>query len=211
MLLIRTRSGAPVSEPVTMETLVRGHPSSARAGHLRRDLARSLRRAARRRDRAPADLCPRHPAGRPVGPRPAAQHAGDRRARCGRRAHRPIRAGRAGACSAVAAFGLATIVFGLSSDVTSRRRALSAGRRRHDQRLCPPDPGPDRDARSDARPGLGGELGVRRASRRTRRVRSGASGGRRGPSGRWSSAASARRSWPSPRRACSPNCGTATG
>ena len=47
----------------------------------RRHLARSLRRAARRRDRAAADLCARHPGCRTVGARPAALGAGGRGAR----------------------------------------------------------------------------------------------------------------------------------
>ena len=45
----------------------------------RRDLARPVRRAARRRDRAVADLCPRHPRGRPLGARPVALGASGRR------------------------------------------------------------------------------------------------------------------------------------
>ena len=51
-----------------------------RQGDPRDDLARPLRGAPRRRDGADADLRPRHPAHRPLGPRRAARGAGGRRA-----------------------------------------------------------------------------------------------------------------------------------
>ncbi len=51
-----------------------------REGGAGRDLARPLRRAAGRRHRAAAGLCPRHPRGRALGPRPAAGRPRHRRA-----------------------------------------------------------------------------------------------------------------------------------
>ena len=100
----------------------------------RRDLARSVRRAARRRDGAAADLRARHPASRARGP--SARYAARRRSAPPSRRSRwradPIER-RAGAkmLACVALFGAATIVFGLSRSFTlSLRRARSSSARR---------------------------------------------------------------------------------
>ena len=53
---------------------------AARPHHPRHAVARHVRGVSRRRDRAVADLCPRHPADRAVGTGPSALGAGDRRA-----------------------------------------------------------------------------------------------------------------------------------
>jgi hypothetical protein len=77
------------------------------AGRARRDLARPVRRAVRRRGRAAADLRPRPAAGRRVGPGPAARRAGGGRARHLDRAH-PLAGDaprRPRAASAVAVYG----------------------------------------------------------------------------------------------------------
>ena len=88
-------------------------------------------------------------------------------------AHRPVarNAGRR-MLQAVALFGLSTIGFGLSTSLYLSLACLAAHRRRrHGQRLCPPDPRPDRDAGRDARPRRGGELDLHRRLERARRVR----------------------------------------
>ena len=67
------------------------HPADA--GDARRDLARPVRRALRRRDRAAAALREADPPHRPARPRRAAQRAGGRRAARRRDARPPARSG----------------------------------------------------------------------------------------------------------------------
>ena len=85
--MIRIERMAPSREPLTLESLLRGlrlHPPQS--GDLRRHLARSVRGAARRRDRAAAGVRARRVRGRPVGTRPVARRARGRRAHHGARA-----------------------------------------------------------------------------------------------------------------------------
>ena len=72
----------------------------------------------------------------------------------------------------VAAFGVATIVFGLSTSlVLSLDCAGRHGGRRHGERLHPPPARPARDAGRDPRAGERGECGLHRRLERARRVR----------------------------------------
>ena len=73
----------------------------------------------------------------------------------------------------VATFGLATCVFALWPDepLAFSGGAGRAGRRRHAQRLCPPDPRPAGHARRHARAGGRRLLGLHRGLQRARRVR----------------------------------------
>ena len=100
--LIRIERSTAAARAVHAEGLLRGlrlHPPQP--DHPRRDLARPVRRAARRRDRAVAGVRARYPCGGPLGARPVARRARGRRARHGDRADalvvRPQR--RAASCS----------------------------------------------------------------------------------------------------------------
>ena len=74
--------------------------------------------------------------------------------------------GRASGCSpASRCSGVATIVFGLSTNLVLLGRGADGGRRRrHGHHRDPADPDPDADARRDARPRVLGELAVLRHS-----------------------------------------------
>ena len=133
IFLIRIeRRRAPASaRPVVGSRRHSLHPQPA--GRARRDIARHVRRAARRRDGAAADLRARHPAHRAVGPRPAALAPGGRRAGDGAVARAPpaatprgpedVRRGRRvrrrrRSCSAVASFALSLVALSCSARPT---------------------------------------------------------------------------------------------
>ena len=79
--------------------------------------------------------------------------------------------------AAVAVFGAATIVFGLSTVARRCRSSRSRRRRRrHGERGGAADVGAAGDPGRDARAGRGGELGVHRRVERARRVRIGRGG-----------------------------------
>ena len=165
-----------------------------------RDLARSVRGAARRRDGAPAHLRARHPAPRSVGARHPARRACRRRrrhrrdrSRCGRseRARAP-RCSRVSPCSVSA-----TVVFGLSRSFALSLAALVVvGAADMVSVVVRSVAHPAGDSRCDARPGERRQHGVHRRQQRARRVRVGADRPVvRRRSGRSSSEASARCSW----------------
>ena len=116
-------------------------------GGARRDLARPVRHAARRRHRAAADLRQGRARDRPVGPGPAALGAGARRARDLDRGSRTTRSSSASAvcCSSRSRrSALATVVFAFSTSLMlSIARARGLRRGRCGQRRDPPFAGAD--------------------------------------------------------------------
>ena len=81
LALMRVEPAPRSTEPFSLASLLGGFRFvRARPHHPRHAVARHVRGVPRRRDRAAADLRPRHPADRAVGARPAALGAGDRRA-----------------------------------------------------------------------------------------------------------------------------------
>ena len=157
----------------------------------RRDQPRSVRRAARRRDRDAARLRPRHPPCRPGRARRAARRAGGRR-RLDGAAARPLPAEAAGGHEDVRLrrhFRAGDDgVRPEPLDVALARRSVRARRVGHDQRLRPLVADPAAHAGCDARPGLRRlrplHLRLERARRVPRRagrlgLRAGHGGGRR--------------------------------
>ncbi len=146
------------------------HP--AQPDRARRHLARPVRRAARRRHRAAADLRRRSVPYRPAGPRPAARRTRRRRARRHGGAHR-LSAHTAGRPHHVRQRGLlrardrgvrAVELVPAVDGRACRARSIRCGERGH-----PHDAGADRDAGRDARPRQRGELAVRRHVQSARR------------------------------------------
>ena len=97
--MIALQGPVEAKEPPTLARLVRRRGfRAAQSGDTRHHLAGSVRRAARRRHGAAADLCPRHPADRAMGPGRVARRAGRRRAADDRRARPPRRSTAGSAC-----------------------------------------------------------------------------------------------------------------
>ena len=124
----RSRAGASERKPVSLETLFAGFRYVRDTSDpARRDLARPVRGAARRRHRAAADLRARHPRRRALGARAAALGAGGRGAgdlgRAGAPRHRSGAPARI-MFAAVGMFGIASLVFALSTSIALSFLAL---------------------------------------------------------------------------------------
>ena len=127
--LIQMQRTPPDKKPVTRRGGVRGlslHPPQP--GGARRDLARPVRHAARRRHRAAADLRQGRADDRPVGPRPACarrRRSARWRFRSGSRTTRSSSASAMCCSSRSRAFGAAAVAFAFSTSIVVSIVALA--------------------------------------------------------------------------------------